>query len=74
MLCGFSLTCITSHLLARQVEKNTTLVISGADKVALGDFCAKIRGQRPPEPYKGKGIRFSGEFIKLKEGKSGKTL
>ncbi|KAG2483598.1 hypothetical protein HYH03_017540 [Edaphochlamys debaryana] len=51
------------------VEKNTTLVISGANKVAVGDFCATIRRQRAPEPYKGKGIRYAGEVIKLKEGK-----
>ncbi|GLC37091.1 Plastid ribosomal protein L6 large ribosomal subunit [Pleodorina starrii] len=51
------------------VEKNTALVISGANKVEVGDFCATIRRQRPPEPYKGKGIRYSGEVIKLKEGK-----
>ncbi|GIM15974.1 hypothetical protein Vretimale_18645 [Volvox reticuliferus] len=51
------------------VEKNTTLVISGANKVQVGDFCATIRRQRPPEPYKGKGIRYTGEVIKLKEGK-----
>lgn len=52
-----------------QVEKNTTLVFSGFDKVILGDFCATVRRQRPPEPYKGKGIRYAGEVIKLKEGK-----
>lgn len=44
-------------------------MISGADKVQVGDFCATVRRQRPPEPYKGKGIRYSGEVIKLKEGK-----
>jgi large subunit ribosomal protein L6 len=54
------------------VEKGTGLVFTCADKVVLGDFCARVRRQRPPEPYKGKGIRYSGEFIKLKEGKSGK--
>jgi large subunit ribosomal protein L6 len=54
-----------------QVEKNTTLSVSGADKVAVGDFVAMVRRQRPPEPYKGKGIRFQGEVIKLKEGKAG---
>ncbi len=54
-----------------QVEKNTTLIISSADKVQLGAYCAEIRRQRPPEPYKGKGIRYSGEVIKLKEGKGG---
>jgi len=55
-----------------QVEKTTSLIISGADKVAVGDFCALCRRQRPPEPYKGKGIRYTGEIIKLKEGKTGK--
>ena len=50
-------------------EKNTLLVVNGPDKVVLGDFCDRIRRQRPPEPYKGKGIREQGEVIKLKEGK-----
>jgi len=54
-----------------QVEKNTLLVIDGADKVQVGAYCAEIRRQRPPEPYKGKGIRYEGEVIKLKEGKGG---
>ncbi|KIZ02220.1 50S ribosomal protein L6 [Monoraphidium neglectum] len=54
------------------VEKTTAIFISGADKVAVGDFCALVRRQRPPEPYKGKGVRYSGEVIKLKEGKTGK--
>ena len=54
------------------VEKGTALVFASADKVVLGDFCARVRRQRPPEPYKGKGIRYAGEIIKLKEGKSGK--
>ncbi|GBF96538.1 50S ribosomal protein chloroplastic [Raphidocelis subcapitata] len=54
------------------VEKSTTLIVSGADKVAVGDFCAVTRRQRPPEPYKGKGVRYAGEIIKLKEGKTGK--
>jgi len=54
-----------------KVEKNTSLIISSADKVQLGLYCAEIRRQRPPEPYKGKGIRYAGEVIKLKEGKGG---
>jgi large subunit ribosomal protein L6 len=54
-----------------QVEKNTTLNIQGADKVKIGDFAATVRRQREPEPYKGKGIRYQGEVIKLKEGKAG---
>lgn len=51
-----------------QVEKQTALIILGPDKVVVGDFCATIRRQRPPEPYKGKGVRFAGEVIKLKVG------
>jgi large subunit ribosomal protein L6 len=54
------------------VEKSTGITISGADKVAVGDFAALCRRQRPPEPYKGKGVRYAGETIKLKEGKTGK--
>lgn len=46
-------------------------VLQGYNKVALGDFAANVRRQREPEPYKGKGIRFAGEIIKLKEGKAG---
>jgi large subunit ribosomal protein L6 len=55
-----------------QVDKATTLVISGADKVAVGQFAANVRKWRPPEPYKGKGIRYLGEFVRRKEGKRGK--
>ncbi|OSM02463.1 putative 50S ribosomal protein L6 [Magnetofaba australis IT-1] len=51
------------------VEKNTVLTISGADKAAVGQVCAEIRAWRPPEPYKGKGIRYQGEYILRKEGK-----
>lgn len=50
------------------VEKNT-LTISGVDKEAVGQFTAKIRSYRKPEPYKGKGIRYENEIIKRKEGK-----
>jgi large subunit ribosomal protein L6 len=52
-----------------KVEKNTSLTISSASKNAVGDLSATIRAQRPPEPYKGKGVRNFGEVIKLKEGK-----
>eukprot|EP00983_Pelagomonas_calceolata_P105829 1159173-Pelagomonas_calceolata.AAC.1 len=54
-----------------QVEKNTTITITGADKAKIGDFASTVRRQREPEPYKGKGIRYEGEVIKLKEGKAG---
>ena len=48
------------------------IVISGADKQAVGQFAAEVRETRPPEPYKGKGIRYTGEFVRHKEGKAGK--
>ena len=54
------------------VEKATTLHVSGADKCQVGQFAADIRKLRPPEPYKGKGIRYDGEFVRRKEGKRGK--
>lgn len=50
----------------------TTIEISGIDKCAVGQAAAKVRGFRPPEPYKGKGVRYEGETIKLKAGKTGK--
>jgi large subunit ribosomal protein L6 len=54
------------------IIKNTTLVLKGCDKQELGLLASKIRGWRPPEPYKGKGILFQGEIVKRKAGKSGK--
>ena len=49
-----------------------TIVISGADKQAVGQFAAQVREKRPPEPYKGKGIKYDFEHIRRKEGKAGK--
>lgn len=49
----------------------TQIVLSGYDKEALGGFAAKIRAQRPPEPYKGKGIRYENEYVIRKAGKTG---
>lgn len=51
----------------------TQIVIRGADKQAVGEVAANIRNLRPPEPYKGKGIKYQGERIRRKAGKSGKT-
>jgi len=48
------------------------IVVSGADKQKVGQLAAEIRGVRPPEPYKGKGIRYSDEHVRRKEGKAGK--
>ena len=54
------------------VENNTNITVSGTDKELVGNEAAKIRAVRPPEPYKGKGIRYLGERINRKAGKSGK--
>ena len=48
------------------------VVISGADKQQVGQFAAEVREKRPPEPYKGKGIKYADEHIRRKEGKAGK--
>ena len=53
------------------VPSPNKLVISGADKQLVGQFAAEVRGKRPPEPYKGKGIKYSDEVIRRKEGKAG---
>lgn len=52
------------------VEKNTTIILKGIDKAQLGQFAADIRGVRPPEVYKGKGIRYEGEYVRKKAGKA----
>tara|TARA_B100000686_G_scaffold334692_1_gene402287 strand:+ start:6398 stop:6931 length:534 start_codon:yes stop_codon:yes gene_type:complete len=49
--------------------KPTEIVITGADKQKVGQFAAEIRALRKPEPYKGKGVRYSGEYVRQKEGK-----
>lgn len=52
------------------VEKNTQISVTGADKQQVGQFAATVRAVRPPEPYQGKGIRYSGEFVRKKAGKA----
>ncbi|MCP9942129.1 50S ribosomal protein L6 [Cyanobium sp. ATX 6E8] len=54
------------------VEGNTTVLVSGANKELVGNEAAKVRAIRPPEPYKGKGIKYEGEHILRKAGKTGK--
>lgn len=54
------------------VEANTNVIVSGINKEVVGNTAAQIRGVRPPEPYKGKGIRYVGEFVRRKVGKAGK--
>lgn len=51
----------------------TQIVVDGADKETVGQVAAEIRGLRPPEPYKGKGIKYAGEQVRRKAGKAGKT-
>ena len=52
-----------------QVPKQTEITISGIDKQVVGEIAARIRKIRPPEPYKGKGVRYAGETVRRKEGK-----
>ena len=51
------------------VENNTNVTITGADKQLLGQFAAEVRAKRPPEPFKGKGVKYADEYIVRKEGK-----
>lgn len=55
-----------------EVPKNTQVFVKGIDKELVGKVAANIRAIRPPEPYKGKGIRYAGEFVRRKEGKTAK--
>ena len=55
-----------------EVPENTKIKITGIDKERVGALASKIRQVRPPEPYKGKGIRYQGEKVRSKEGKTGK--
>lgn len=55
-----------------EVPAPNKIVISGPDKQKVGQFAAEVRGKRPPEPYKGKGIKYVDEVIRRKEGKAGK--
>ena len=55
------------------VENNTNVIVSGIDKEVVGNVAAQVRAVRPPEPYKGKGIRYAGEQIRRKAGKAGKA-
>lgn len=54
------------------VENNTNVLVTGIDKELVGNTAASIRASRPPEPYKGKGVRYAGEQVRRKAGKSGK--
>ena len=55
-----------------EVPANNSVIVKGSNKEVVGELAANIRGVRPPEPYKGKGIRYVGEYVRRKEGKTGK--
>jgi large subunit ribosomal protein L6 len=74
MNLGYSHQVIVSEIegITIDVPAPNKVVINGIDKQAVGQFAAEVREKKPPEPYKGKGIRYTGERIVLKEGKAGK--
>ena len=74
MNLGFSHQVVVPEIDGIQIDvpNQNSIVILGADKQKVGQFAAEVREKRPPEPYKGKGIKYAGEHIKLKEGKAGK--
>lgn len=74
MNLGFShqVTMEASEGIKIECPSANSIVISGADKQKVGQFAAQVREKRPPEPYKGKGIKYSDEHIRRKEGKAGK--
>lgn len=55
-----------------EVPSNTKIIVKGISKERVGALASNIRDVRPPEPYKGKGMRYEGEFVRRKEGKTGK--
>lgn len=62
---------LPNGLAAEIGDKGTSFTVKGADRELLGQTCATIRGFRPPEPYKGKGIRYTNETVRQKAGKAG---
>ena len=67
-----SVTIIPPENINLKVLNNTEITVFGIDKALVGQVAAKIRDVRPPEPYKGKGIRYKGEQVRQKTGKTGK--
>ena len=74
LLLGFSHPCVVEPPagITISVEQNTKVTVKGSNKQTVGDVAAFIRGKRPPEVYKGKGVKYKGEFIRRKAGKAGK--
>lgn len=74
LLVGFSHPVVVEapEGITLEVPEPTRIIISGIDKEQVGQVAANIRKVRPPEPYKGKGIRYAGEYVRRKAGKAGK--
>ena len=74
LMLGFSHPCVVEPPagITISVEQNTKLTVKGSNKQTVGDVAAFIRGKRPPEVYKGKGVKYEGEYIRRKAGKAGK--
>ena len=75
MKLGFSHDVIMDEIPGITIEvpekTNNKIIIHGIDKQTVGQFAAEVRGKRPPEPYKGKGIKYANEVVRRKEGKTG---
>ena|SRR3989344_6276688 len=72
---GYSHPVVIQSIPGIQIEtKENKIMVTGVDKALVGEVAAKIRRVRPPEPYKGKGIKYEGEFIRRKAGKAAKTM
>lgn len=71
---GFSHPVIVTETedVSLEIVPPNKIVVSGIDKQKVGQFAAEVRGKRPPEPYKGKGIKYVDEYVRRKEGKAGK--
>ncbi len=74
LLVGFSHPVVVEapEGITLEVPEQTRIIVSGIDKEQVGQVAANIRKVRPPEPYKGKGIRYAGEYVRRKAGKAGK--
>ena len=74
MKIGFSHDVVMPEIdgITIEVPSPNKIIISGPDKQKVGQFAAEVREHRPPEPYKGKGIRYVDEYVRRKEGKAGK--
>jgi large subunit ribosomal protein L6 len=72
MKLGFSHDVIVDEVpgITIDVPANNKIIINGIDKQQVGQFAAEVRGKRPPEPYKGKGIKYTTEVVRRKEGKT----